>query len=68
MCVCVCVWRVHIQSCCNILFMILSTPLGPVMVVVVVAVVVSMCLACLVWIQLAHSAAILISHSESMRV
>ena len=41
-------------------------PFGRAMIVV--AVVVSMCLACLVWIQLARSVAILISHSESMRV
>lgn len=53
-------------SCCNVLYVILSTAFGPVMIAV--ANVVFMCLACLFWVQLACSVAILISHSESMRV
>lgn len=53
-------------SCSNVLDVILSTAFGAVMIAV--AIVVFMCLACLFGVQLACSVAILISHSESMRV
>lgn len=55
-----------VQSCSNILYMILSTLLDVLWLLLLL-----LCLcacACLVWIQPALSVAILISHSESMRV
>lgn len=58
--------RDRVQSCNNILYVILSTAFGPGMIVV--AIVVFMCLVCFFWVQLVCSVAILISHSESMRV
>lgn len=56
----------NVQFSSDLFSVILSTFSAP--AVIVVPIVVSACLACLGWIQLAHSVAILISHSESMRI
>lgn len=58
--------RVQVDSRSDILCIKYGTSLGSDMIVV--AAVVSVCLACFVWIQPACSVAILISHSESMKV
>lgn len=69
MCACVSVCVDGFMTCAvNVRYMILSNLLNELRCMIVAAVVVSVSLACLVWIQLAHSVAILIFHSESMRV